>query len=97
MLGVFALARALDVAVLGESTARALGLRSGLTQIAGVTLAAVLTAVAVGLCGPIAFVGILAGGLARVARPRGHCGAAGGGAARGARRSCSPPTSPAAR
>ena len=41
--------RSLDVAVLGESTARALGLRSGLTQIAGVTLAAVLTAVAVGL------------------------------------------------
>jgi ABC-type Fe3+-siderophore transport system permease subunit len=72
VLCVFALSRSLDVAVLGESTARALGLRSGLTQIAGVTLAAVLTAVAVGLCGPIAFVGILAGGLARVARPRGH-------------------------
>jgi iron complex transport system permease protein len=72
--GVFALARALDVAVLGEETARGLGLRSGLTQVAGVTLAAVLTAVAVGLCGPIAFVGILAGGLARFARPRGHLG-----------------------
>ena len=48
-----------------------------------------LTAVAVGLCGPIAFVGILAGGLARArpaarprsARSRSRC--------RGARRSCS--------
>jgi ABC-type Fe3+-siderophore transport system permease subunit len=74
VLGVLALSRRLDVAVLGEETARGLGLRSGLTQIAGVTLAAVLTAVAVGLCGPIAFVGILAGGLARLARPRGHLG-----------------------
>ncbi len=72
VLCVTALSRALDVAVLGESTARALGLRSGLTQVAGVTLAAILTAVAVGLCGPIAFIGILAGGLARSARPRGH-------------------------
>ena len=71
---MLALTRALDVAVLGESTAQALGLRSGLTQIALVILAAVLTAVAVGLCGPIAFVGILAGGLARAARPRGHLG-----------------------
>src|SRR4051812_26951353 len=60
VLGVLALARALDVAVLGDDTARGLGLRSGLTQVAGVTLAAVLTAVAVGLCGPIAFIGILA-------------------------------------
>ena len=34
-----------------------------------------LTAVAVGLVGPIAFVGILAGGLARAARPKGHLGA----------------------
>ena len=74
VLGVLALSRALDVAVLGEETARGLGLRSGLTQLAGVTLAAVLTAVAVGLCGPIAFIGILAGGLARWARPRGHLG-----------------------
>ncbi|MDA0136584.1 iron ABC transporter permease [Solirubrobacter deserti] len=75
LLGVLALTRALDVAVLGESTARALGLRTGVTQLAAVTLAAVLTAVAVGLTGPIAFVGILAGGLARAARPRGHLGA----------------------
>ena len=72
LVAVFALTRALDVAVLGEDTARALGLRSGLTQIAALTLAAVLTAVAVGLCGPIAFIGILAAGLARAARPRNH-------------------------
>src|SRR6185436_6457384 len=44
-------------------------------QVTGVVCAAVLTAVAVGLCGPIAFVGILAGGLARFARPRGHASA----------------------
>ena len=75
LLGVLLLTRSLDVAVLGESTARALGLNSTFTQIAAVTLAAVLTAVAVGLVGPIAFVGILAGGLARAARPKGHLGA----------------------
>ncbi|WP_028063418.1 iron ABC transporter permease [Solirubrobacter soli] len=75
VLVVFALTRALDVAVLGEEAARGLGLRSGLTQVVGVVCAAVLTAVAVGLCGPIAFVGILAGGVARFARPRGHASA----------------------
>lgn len=75
LLATLLLARSLDVAVLGEQTARALGQRAGLVQLASVTLAAVLTAVAVGLVGPIAFVGILAGGLARAARPRGHAAA----------------------
>ena len=59
----------------GRSTAR--GARAALRRSRrsrASTLAAVLTAVAVGLCGPIAFVGILAGGLARFARPRGHAG-----------------------
>ena len=74
VLAIVALARALDVAVLGEDTARGLGLRSRATQIVGVALAAVLTAVAVGLCGPIAFIGVLACGLARYARPKGHAG-----------------------
>ncbi len=73
-LAILALARALDVAVLGEETARGLGLRSRATQVVGVALAAVLTAVAVGLCGPIAFIGVLACGIARYARPRGHAG-----------------------
>ncbi|MDA0181731.1 iron ABC transporter permease [Solirubrobacter phytolaccae] len=72
LLATLLLTRSLDVAVLGEHTARALGQRAGLVQLASVTLAAVLTAVAVGLVGPIAFVGILAGGLARAARPKGH-------------------------
>lgn len=72
ILAILALSRALDVAILGAETARGLGLRSRLTQVAGVTLAAILTAVAVGLCGPIAFVGVLAVGLARFAKPRGH-------------------------
>ena len=65
----FALARQLDVAVLGESTARALGLRSGATRLLAVVAAVLLTAVAVGVAGPIAFVGILSAAVARSARP----------------------------
>lgn len=66
--------RALDVAALGESTARALGLRAGASRVLALGLAAVLAAVAVGVAGPIAFAGILAVGVARWARPRGHLG-----------------------
>jgi ferric hydroxamate transport system permease protein len=58
--------------VLGESTARALGLRSGTTRLLAVGAAVLLTAVAVGVAGPIAFVGILSAAIARAARPRGH-------------------------
>ena len=68
----FAIARQLDVAVLGESTARALGLRSGATRLLAVGAAVLLTAVAVGVAGPIAFVGILSAAVARSARPGGH-------------------------
>ncbi len=74
LAGAVGLARALDVATLGESTAKALGQRTGLTRLLSVLAATLLTAVAVGVAGPIAFVGILAAALARSARPRGHAG-----------------------
>jgi ABC-type Fe3+-siderophore transport system permease subunit len=72
LLAAVALARALDVAQLGESTARALGLRTGMTRLLSGLVATLLTAVAVGVAGPIAFVGILSAAIARAARPRGH-------------------------
>jgi ABC-type Fe3+-siderophore transport system permease subunit len=72
LAGCFALTRALDVAALGESTARALGLRNGATRLLSVVAATLLTAVAVGVAGPIAFVGVLSAAIARAARPRGH-------------------------
>jgi ABC-type Fe3+-siderophore transport system permease subunit len=72
LLATVGLARALDVATLGESTARALGQRTGLTRLLSVLAATLLTAVAVGVAGPIAFVGILSAAIARSARPRGH-------------------------
>ncbi len=72
LAGCFGLARSLDVAALGESTARALGLRNGLTRLLSVVAATLLTAVAVGVAGPIAFVGVLSAAIARAAHPRGH-------------------------
>lgn len=64
------LGRAIDVAALGTSTARALGQRPGLVLAAAGALAAVLTAAAVAVAGPLAFVGIVAVQLTRPARPR---------------------------
>ena len=52
LVACFGLARALDVAALGESTARALGLRNGVTRLLSVVAATLLTAVAVGVAGP---------------------------------------------
>lgn len=74
LVAALALGRALDVAVLGEETSRALGLRAGRTRLAAVLVAAVLAAVSIGIAGPLAFVGVLAVGVARWARPRGHLG-----------------------
>ncbi|WP_320670851.1 iron ABC transporter permease [Patulibacter defluvii] len=68
------LTRALDVAVLGEERSRALGLRVGRTRALAVLVAAVLAAVSIGIAGPFAFVGVLAVGIARLSRPRGHLG-----------------------
>ena len=72
LIATIGLARALDVATLGESTAKALGLRTGMTRLLSGLAATLLTAVAVGVAGPIAFVGILSAAIARAARPRGH-------------------------
>ncbi len=72
LVATVGLARALDVAALGDSTARALGLRTGTTRLLSVLAATLLTAVAVGVAGPIAFVGVLSAALARAAHPRGH-------------------------
>ena len=72
LLAAIWLARALDIAALGDSTAKALGLRTGATRLLSVLAATLLTAVAVGVAGPIAFVGVLAAAIARAARPRGH-------------------------
>ncbi|MCK9249739.1 MAG: iron ABC transporter permease [Solirubrobacteraceae bacterium] len=69
-----ALGRSLDVAALGDETAKALGLRGAPVRVLAVLAAAVLAAVSVGVAGAFAFVGILAAGLARLARPRGHLG-----------------------
>lgn len=68
------LARALDVHVLGESSARALGQRAGRVRLGAWLLASVLTASAVAVAGPIAFVGILAVFVARLGRPRRQLG-----------------------
>jgi len=68
------LARPLDVAVLGEATARALGQRARSLHLAAGVIAALLTAAAVTVAGPISFAGLLAVFVARAARPRGHAG-----------------------
>lgn len=64
------LARRLDVAALGDQAARALGLRAVRTRVLTLLTAAVLVAVAVGVAGPLAFVGLGAAHIARYARPR---------------------------
>lgn len=68
------LGRSLDVASLGDATARALGQRRARVVVATGVVAALLTAAAVSVAGPLAFVGILAAQLARVGRPRGTVG-----------------------
>ncbi|MBN1529747.1 MAG: iron ABC transporter permease [Thermoleophilaceae bacterium] len=59
------LARPLDVAVLGAPAARALGQRTRAVTVAAAAAAVVLTAAAVGVSGPIAFVGLAAVAVAR--------------------------------
>jgi ferric hydroxamate transport system permease protein len=72
VLVALALGRALDVSVLGEASARALGQRTGALRLGAGAVAALLTAAAVGVAGPIAFAGLLAVTVARWARPSGH-------------------------
>lgn len=59
------LARRLDVLLLGDSTATALGLRVGPNRLAIVSAAVVLAATATAAAGPVAFVALVAPNLAR--------------------------------
>lgn len=61
-----ALAKPLNVLLLGENTARTLGLAVERSRRATVTVAAVLAGVVTAFCGPVAFLGILAPHLARI-------------------------------
>ena len=64
-------ARNLDVLALGDDVAESLGLPVGLARATGLLAVTLLTAAAVAACGPIAFIGLLAGHLARtVVGPR---------------------------
>lgn len=58
-------ARSLDLLALGDDTATAMGLSITRSRLVGLASVALLTAAAVAACGPIAFVGLLAGHLAR--------------------------------
>lgn len=58
-------ARSLDLLALGDDMASAMGLRIGRARLVGLTAVTLLTAASVAACGPIAFIGLLAGTLAR--------------------------------
>lgn len=58
-------ARSLDLLALGDEVAAAMGLRIGRARLVGLAAVTCLTAAAVAACGPIAFIGLLAGTLAR--------------------------------
>lgn len=57
--------RSLDLLALGDDVAAAMGLRIGRARLVGLAAVTFLTAAAVAACGPIAFIGLLAGTLAR--------------------------------
>ncbi|PVG80933.1 iron ABC transporter permease [Nocardioides gansuensis] len=59
-------ARALDVLALGDDTASSMGLSLRRARLVGLVSVTLLTAAAVAACGPIAFIGLLAGHLARL-------------------------------
>jgi iron complex transport system permease protein len=59
-------ARSLDVLALGDDVAASMGLRVTRARVVGLAAVTLLTAAGVAACGPIAFVGLLAGTLARV-------------------------------
>jgi iron complex transport system permease protein len=64
-------ARSLDLLSLGDDVAASMGLSITRSRLVGLTSTALLTAAGVAACGPIAFVGLLAGHLARaVTGPR---------------------------
>lgn len=59
-------ARTLDLLSLGDEVAASMGLSVRRARVVGLAAVTVLTAVAVAACGPIAFVGLLAGHVARM-------------------------------
>ena len=64
-------ARSLDLLSLGDDVAAAMGVSVRRSRLVGLSAVALLTAAAVAACGPIAFIGLLAGHLARaVTGPR---------------------------
>ncbi|MFM8807793.1 MAG: FecCD family ABC transporter permease [Chthoniobacterales bacterium] len=63
---VMLLHRPLDILALGGESAHHLGVRVRALQLAGIALAAVLTALTVATCGTIGFVGLMAPHLARI-------------------------------
>lgn len=58
-------ARSLDLLALGDEVAASMGLRIHRARLVGLAAVTLLTAAAVAACGPIAFIGLLAGTLAR--------------------------------
>ncbi|NGO41830.1 iron ABC transporter permease [Streptomyces ureilyticus] len=60
LVGLLLLARRVDALALGDDAARGLGVPVRATRVAGVVLAALLSAAAVTLAGPIGFVGLCA-------------------------------------
>ncbi|MGW7195314.1 iron ABC transporter permease [Streptomyces chryseus] len=65
LVGLLLVARRVDALALGEDAARGLGVPVRATRITGVVLAALLSAAAVTLAGPIGFVGLCAPALVR--------------------------------
>lgn len=68
----FAIARPLDVLLLGDDVARSLGQRVTLTRFAGVAIGVFLAAVAVSVVGPIGFVGLIVPHVVRLLGIKGH-------------------------
>ncbi|WP_035053973.1 FecCD family ABC transporter permease [Andreprevotia chitinilytica] len=62
---------ALSVMALGDARAGSLGLRVELWRLAALAYAGIAAAAAVGICGPLGFVGLIAPHLARLLRPGG--------------------------
>lgn len=58
-------ARSLDVLSLGDDVAAAMGISVTRSRVVGLSAIALLTAAGVAACGPVAFIGLLAGHLAR--------------------------------
>ncbi|MDQ8707046.1 iron ABC transporter permease [Streptomyces sp. LHD-70] len=65
LLGLLLVARRVDALALGDDAARGLGVPVRATRVTGVVLAALLSAAAVTLAGPIGFVGLCAPALVR--------------------------------